>query len=178
MVNTKPRTSNLELQTLNSQAKPPKAAQSHLKATPKPVDSQPIGTPKPPQCDPKATPKLPQSQLLPRWSGGQRRAFAFGFWPAGCRAVLLLRGICDIRRMLWWSRTRRTRVSRRGRPAGACLFRRNDGVGPLFVTDEEAGRAFGHAQLEVGHELPAGDGALLVGAAFLVEIHEVGGLGI
>ena len=38
-----------------------KAAQSHLKATPKPVDSQPIATPRPPQSYPKAPPKPPQS---------------------------------------------------------------------------------------------------------------------
>src|ERR1035437_8212863 len=35
--------------------------QSHPKATSKPTDSQPIGTPKPHQCDPKATPRLHQS---------------------------------------------------------------------------------------------------------------------
>src|ERR1035437_2156420 len=60
-----PRSSNLELRTSKSRAKPPKA-------TSRPVDSQPIATLKPlqslpkatsmrPQCDPKAAPRLPQS---------------------------------------------------------------------------------------------------------------------
>ena len=54
MVGTEPRTQNLELRTLKSRTKPPKA-------TPKPVDSQPIATPKPLQCVPKATSKPSQS---------------------------------------------------------------------------------------------------------------------
>ena len=36
----------------------------------------------------------------------------------------------------------------------------------------------GHAQLEVVHELPAGQRALLVRAAFLKEVHDIGCPGI
>src|ERR1039457_6993094 len=49
-----PRSSNLELRTSKSRAKPPKA-------TSRPIDSQPIATLKPLQSLPKATPRLPQS---------------------------------------------------------------------------------------------------------------------
>src|ERR1035441_3862760 len=53
------------------------------------------------------------------------------------------------------------------RLTGAVSFRRGEGVGALLVTDQEAGAALGHAQLDVVHELPASQRALLSGAAFL-----------
>jgi hypothetical protein len=53
------------------------------------------------------------------------------------------------------------------RLTGAASFRRGEGVGALLVTDQEAGAAFGHAQLDVVHELPASQRALLPGTAFL-----------
>ena len=47
-----------------------------------------------------------------------------------------------------------------------------------LISDQQAGGALGHAQLEVGQELLTGQDALLVGAAFLEVIHAVRGVAI